>query len=70
MEGGVKIGDFGWSVYSPEADKWVNSDSGQAHRSQQTLAGTLSYVSPEMILGQPHGKAVDIWASAGCSRDV
>ena len=30
--------------------------------SQRTLAGTLSYVSPEMILGQPYGRSVDIWA--------
>lgn len=26
------------------------------------MCGTLSYVSPEMVLGQPHGKAIDIWA--------
>ncbi|OCF54218.1 AUR protein kinase [Kwoniella mangroviensis CBS 10435] len=50
MNGEIKIGDFGWSVYSPEEN------------SQRTLAGTLSYVSPEMVLGQPYGKAVDIWA--------
>ncbi|KAL1407950.1 spindle assembly checkpoint kinase [Vanrija albida] len=49
MDGEVKIGDFGWSVYSP-------------HGSQRTLCGTLSYVSPEMVLGQPHGRAIDIWA--------
>jgi serine/threonine protein kinase len=30
--------------------------------SQRTIAGTLSYVAPEMILGQPYGKAIDIWA--------
>ena len=34
--------------------------------SQRTLAGTMSYVSPEMILGQPYGRAVDIWVSSGC----
>ncbi|WWC66399.1 uncharacterized protein I206_100301 [Kwoniella pini CBS 10737] len=50
MNGEIKIGDFGWSVYSPEEN------------SQRTLAGTLSYVSPEMILGQSYGKAIDIWA--------
>jgi serine/threonine protein kinase len=31
--------------------------------SQRTLAGTLAYVSPEIILGQPYGRAVDIWVS-------
>ncbi|KAL7424813.1 spindle assembly checkpoint kinase [Cryptotrichosporon argae] len=49
LNGEIKIGDFGWSVYSPE-------------ESQRTLCGTLSYVSPEMVLGQPHGHAIDIWA--------
>lgn len=43
MDGQIRIGDFGWSVHSPEG-------------SQRTLCGTLSYVSPEMILGQPHGR--------------
>ncbi|WVQ82658.1 hypothetical protein IAT38_004790 [Cryptococcus sp. DSM 104549] len=50
LNGEIKIGDFGWSVHSP------------VENSQRTLAGTLSYVSPEMVLGQPYGKAVDIWA--------
>jgi serine/threonine protein kinase len=31
--------------------------------SQRTIAGTLSYVAPEMVLGQPYGRAIDIWAS-------
>ncbi|KAI9635176.1 kinase-like domain-containing protein [Dioszegia hungarica] len=48
-EGQIKIADFGWSVRM-EAD------------SQRTLAGTLSYVAPEMIMGQPYGKGIDIWA--------
>jgi serine/threonine protein kinase len=30
---------------------------------QRTIAGTLSYVSPEMIQGQPYGRAVDAWVS-------
>lgn len=49
LNGEIKIGDFGWSVYSPE-------------ERQSTLCGTPSYISPEMILGKPHGKAVDVWA--------
>lgn len=36
-----------------------------ADRSQRTLCGTLSYVSPEMILGQPHGRGVDVWVGRG-----
>ncbi|WVO17273.1 hypothetical protein L204_104965 [Cryptococcus depauperatus] len=50
LNGEIKIGDFGWSVQSPLENR------------QRTLAGTLSYVAPEMILGQPYGKSVDIWA--------
>ena len=53
MEGEIKIGDFGWSVHSPE-------------ERQRTIAGTLSYVSPEMIQGQPYGRAVDAWVSSSC----
>ncbi|BEJ17078.1 hypothetical protein CspHIS471_0604790 [Cutaneotrichosporon sp. HIS471] len=49
LQGQVKIGDFGWSVHSPT-------------EGQRTLCGTLSYLSPEMVLGLPHGKAIDIWA--------
>lgn len=49
LNGEIKIGDFGWSVYSPE-------------ERQSTLCGTPSYISPEMLLGKPHGKAVDVWA--------
>lgn len=30
---------------------------------QRTLAGTLSYVAPEMILGHSYDATVDIWAS-------
>jgi serine/threonine protein kinase len=53
MEGEIKIGDFGWSVHSPE-------------ERQRTIAGTLSYVSPEMIQGQPYGRAVDAWVGVPC----
>lgn len=35
------------------------------HGAQRTLCGTLSYVSPEMVLGQPHGRGVDVWVSVG-----
>lgn len=57
MEGEIKIGDFGWSVHSPE-------------ERQRTIAGTLSYVSPEMIQGQPYGRAVDAWVSVQCGPSL
>jgi serine/threonine protein kinase len=61
MEGEIKIGDFGWSVHSPE-ERYVVCLDGADNR-QRTIAGTLSYVSPEMIQGQPYGRAVDAWVS-------
>jgi aurora kinase len=66
MEGEIKIGDFGWSVHSPE-ERFVVCLDGADNR-QRTIAGTLSYVSPEMIQGQPYGRAVDAWVSVSCGR--
>ncbi len=45
----VKIADFGWSVHAP-------------HDRRSTLCGTLDYLPPEMIEGQPHTHAVDLWS--------
>ena len=46
--GELKIGDFGWSVHTPNMRR-------------TTLCGTLDYLSPEMIEGHEHDEAVDIW---------
>lgn len=45
----LKIADFGWSVHEPNS-----------HRT--TLCGTLDYLSPEMVKGEPHTKTVDLWS--------
>lgn len=45
----------------PFAGGEVGLDSCVSDGRQRTIAGTLSYVSPEMILGQPYGRAVDAW---------
>uniref|UniRef100_A0A182Q2R6 Aurora kinase n=1 Tax=Anopheles farauti TaxID=69004 RepID=A0A182Q2R6_9DIPT len=47
--GKLKIADFGWSVHEPTS-------------SRTTLCGTLDYLSPEMVQGQPHTKTVDLWS--------
>lgn len=45
----LKIADFGWSVFEPNSLR-------------TTLCGTMDYLSPEMVQGKPHAKAVDIWS--------
>ncbi|ETN60481.1 serine/threonine protein kinase [Anopheles darlingi] len=47
--GELKIADFGWSVHEPTS-------------SRTTLCGTVDYLSPEMVQGQPHTKTVDLWS--------
>lgn len=48
-KGELKIADFGWSVHSPQSRR-------------TTLCGTLDYLSPEMVKGQPHDENVDLWS--------
>lgn len=48
-EGELKIADFGWSVHEP-------------HSKRTTLCGTLDYLPPEMVIGKPHTKNVDLWS--------
>ncbi|XP_055614193.1 aurora kinase C-like [Uranotaenia lowii] len=47
--GELKIADFGWSVHEPTSTR-------------TTLCGTLDYLSPEMVQGNPHSKNVDLWS--------
>jgi serine/threonine protein kinase len=44
----IKIADFGWSIYS--------------RNKRDTLCGTLDYLAPEMVRGQPHDRSIDVWA--------
>lgn len=45
----LKIADFGWSVHEPNSLR-------------NTLCGTMDYLSPEMVQGKSHTKAVDLWS--------
>lgn len=49
--GQVKVADLGWATHITSANT-----------RRTTLCGTLDYLSPEMVSGQPHGKPVDVWA--------
>ncbi|PAV83518.1 hypothetical protein WR25_19880 [Diploscapter pachys] len=48
-KGELKIADFGWSVHAPG-------------NTRDTMCGTLDYLPPEMVTGQSHTAAVDLWA--------
>lgn len=45
----LKIADFGWSVHEPVSNR-------------TTICGTMDYLSPEMVNGEPHTKTVDVWS--------
>ncbi|CAJ1334992.1 unnamed protein product [Effrenium voratum] len=45
----AKVGDFGWCAEV-------------ASEKRLTFCGTLDYVSPEMLFGEPHDQGVDLWA--------
>lgn len=49
QEDQLKIADFGWSVHEPNSIR-------------TTLCGTIDYLSPEMVQGKAHTKAVDLWS--------
>ncbi|XP_019353949.1 aurora kinase B isoform X2 [Alligator mississippiensis] len=50
LKGELKIADFGWSVHAPSLRR-------------KTMCGTLDYLPPEMIEGQPHNEKVDLWCA-------
>ena len=54
-DGIIKITDFG-----------VSSAVDVPTMTGNTLVGTPWYIAPEMILGKPYGKSVDVW-SLGCT---
>jgi aurora kinase B len=53
--GEVKIADFGWS------NKFKNSDDSMNYEENASVAGTIDYLSPEVILKLGHSDKIDIW---------
>lgn len=53
-----KLADFGWSVHHPGiAQKSILNVSRR-----KTQCGTLDYLPPQIILGQPYHYGCDIWS--------
>ena len=50
-EGDVKLADLGFSVFLSEEKQ-----------ARETRCGTLGWMAPELICGQPYAKSVDIWS--------
>ena len=48
----IQIADFGWAVHTAK-----NTDPRRT-----TLCGTLDYLPPEMVEGQPHTHSADVWS--------
>jgi aurora kinase len=46
----LKISDFGWARYNPPNER------------RNTFCGTLDYVAPEIVEGNPYEKQVDVWS--------
>jgi serine/threonine protein kinase len=61
--GRVVLGDFGASKLLPASSGSDSEPEAQALAS--TVVGSPLYMSPEMLEGEPHGFATDIW-SLGC----
>ncbi|CAE8586086.1 unnamed protein product [Polarella glacialis] len=47
----AKLCDFGWCVELTEKEATRN-----------TFCGTLEYIAPEMLMGDPHDDGIDLWA--------
>lgn len=53
--GEIKLADFGW------ANKTVHDNLLNEKTLCKSIAGTVDYLCPEVILNQGHSKKVDIW---------
>lgn len=50
-DGSLRLADFGWAVHVPPPEE-----------ARYTFCGTAEYLSPEMLHGKGHSKAVDLWS--------
>lgn len=66
-KGHVKVLDFGLAkLLMPEATE----DAAESHADTRELAGTLPYMSPEQLLGEPIDSRADLWALGALLYEV
>src|SRR5262245_53553753 len=61
-DGRVKVLDFGLAGHLPSAESNFVTESQVAGAEAERLAGTLPYMAPEALHGEPADEASDIWA--------
>jgi serine/threonine protein kinase/photosystem II stability/assembly factor-like uncharacterized protein len=64
-QGLVKVLDFGLARRMPKPSADASTESDRSLEGAGTIAGTLAYMSPEILRGQVWGQHSDIWA-LGC----
>jgi Tfp pilus assembly protein PilF/predicted Ser/Thr protein kinase len=61
-DGRVKVLDFGLASHLPSAESGFVTESRVAGPEAERLAGTLPYMAPEILQGEPADERSDIWA--------
>ena len=61
-ETGVKVLDFGLARRIDPVGSDIATQSGRTGAKDGALTGTLAYIAPEVLLGQPADARSDIWA--------
>ena len=61
-DGGVKVLDFGLARRLSLPDSDTLSASGLSIETSESIAGTLTYMAPEVLRGEPAGAQSDLWS--------
>lgn len=61
-DGHAKVLDFGLARWLPKSDLTEITRSKESLRTSDAIVGTLHYMAPELLRGEPAGAQTDIWA--------